>query len=129
MPPVATTTQTTVKLSQLPYPAVTVLLTDGRDPNNYAYSYVYWISWVDGGAGALTSAAPGNPTADPTVRHLGGANWAFADGHVKWFNPRKVKDAYNDAGSQYVCGTHQATGTTGTGANSPNGTDPTLCIN
>lgn len=31
----------------------------------------------------------GEPGAD--VRHLGGANYAFADGHVKWLRPEKVE--------------------------------------
>jgi prepilin-type N-terminal cleavage/methylation domain-containing protein/prepilin-type processing-associated H-X9-DG protein len=126
--PGATATFNTVKLSQLQYPATTVIVTDGRDPNNYAYSYVYWISWVTGNGQALCSTVPGS-AADPTIRHLEGSNWAFADGHVKWLKPGKVKDAWNDAGTQYICGVpSNVTAQTGTGASSPNGTDPTLCI-
>lgn len=48
---------------------------------------------------------------DPTVRHLEGANYSFADGHVKWLRSEKIQD-----------------GITGCpGDNSPNGSNFTFC--
>ena len=32
-------------------------------------------------------------TSKPTYRHLGGANYAFADGHIKWLKPTLVTTA------------------------------------
>ena len=41
-----------------------------------------WINAVNGGAATLGAA-----------KHLEGANYAFADGHVKWLRPTKISDA------------------------------------
>ncbi|PQV64096.1 hypothetical protein B1R32_107121 [Abditibacterium utsteinense] len=52
---------------------------------------------------------------NPTVgqaRHLEGANYAFADGHVKWLRPEKVLPS-----STTLCN----------GENSPNGSNATFC--
>jgi len=71
-------------------------------------------------------------------RHLEGANYAFADGHVKWLKADKVLPSDNSDGASarvaiqygkgrspaYLCG--GATG--GTGANSPTGSNATFCI-
>lgn len=46
---------------------------------------------------------------DPPYRHLEGANYAFADGHVKWLKPELVLAVINDPVRRL------------------NGTDPTFC--
>jgi len=51
------------------------------------------------------------------TRHFSGANYSFADGHIKWFKPDAVTDG--DAN----CGT-----ASGPGPNSPNGSNVTFCI-
>jgi prepilin-type processing-associated H-X9-DG protein len=51
---------------------------DGTDATNARYSL---------------SALPATWRTDsnsPAMRHLEGANYAFADGHVKWFKPEKI---------------------------------------
>jgi prepilin-type processing-associated H-X9-DG protein len=64
---------------------------DGTDATNARYSL---------------STLPAAWRADknsPAYRHLGGqgANYAFADGHVKWLQPKKVADA-EPTGSNYT---------------------------
>lgn len=86
-----------VSLADVPNPAETIMITEHKgvsDPDNGAYhdNYTRRVS-------ATTNNFTG-PNEDPsnlvTVRHLEGANYSFADGHVKWF-PRK--DApYNENG-------------------------------
>jgi prepilin-type N-terminal cleavage/methylation domain-containing protein/prepilin-type processing-associated H-X9-DG protein len=53
------------------------------------------------------------------ARHLEGANYAFADGHVKWLRPEKVGNGY--WGDTVRCGP--------TGTDRPTGSNATLCIN
>jgi prepilin-type processing-associated H-X9-DG protein/prepilin-type N-terminal cleavage/methylation domain-containing protein len=36
------------------------------------------------------SISPWSPNDDYATRHSGGANYAFADGHVKWLNPNSI---------------------------------------
>lgn len=70
-------------------PALTVLLGDG-DSGNSNNSYDGCLeSWADQTAGdsagaACTAAEPYITNLTPAGRHLDGANYAFADGHVKW---------------------------------------------
>ena len=44
---------------------------------------------------------PGNPKDVPDAIHLGGANYAFADGHVKFFRPNSISVQRNDPGPFY----------------------------
>jgi len=67
-----------VRASTLSAPASTFLLgegNDGADASNATYSKAElpqaWLA----------------DTRSPLFRHLGGANYAFADGHVKWLTP------------------------------------------
>jgi len=41
----------------------------------------------------------GSTAAEPPSRHLEGANYSFADGHVKWLKPGKVTNNATSAGS------------------------------
>lgn len=52
--------------------------------------------------------------------HLEGANYSFADGHVKWLRPEKIGSGYFGAAS--TCGP-------GDKSQSPTGSNATLCIN
>jgi prepilin-type processing-associated H-X9-DG protein len=131
--PVIGPTETTVKLSQIQYPATAVLNMETRPASNYPYSTWHWINWAPTtlNNGYMRGVDPGNPKSDPTVKHLMGSNWSFVDGHVKWYAPSKVKDAVSADGTKYACGIAAPLSTylSGpTGANSPNGIDPGLCI-
>jgi len=61
------------------FPAQTILLGDGRadSQTNYALSELP-LNWR-------------SDENSPVWRHLDGANYAFADGHVKWLKPQKIK--------------------------------------
>jgi prepilin-type N-terminal cleavage/methylation domain-containing protein/prepilin-type processing-associated H-X9-DG protein len=63
-----------------------------------------------GGADYWTQSPPGSGRA----RHLEGANYAFADGHVKWLRPEKVLSGRVDE-----CGESKP--------NSPTGSNATFC--
>ena len=41
-------------------------------------------------------------TDSATTRHLGGANYAFADGHIKWLLPEKISLTDNPNGTNYT---------------------------
>ena len=69
---------------------------------------------VSGSANLIATAPTGGGTA-PAI-HLEGANYSFADGHVKWLRPTAVLGGSNP------------TDCAG-GPNSPNGSNATFCIN
>lgn len=51
-----------------------------------------WNSWTALPTDAITN------TNSPSQRHLvseGGANYGFADGHVKWYRPDKISSTYD----------------------------------
>ena len=78
-------------LSQLSFPASTILVTEARSVSNEASN-----GDTDGEWGNTWPAGPQNPnrlnstdgndTTPPLTKHNGGANYAFSDGHVKWYN-------------------------------------------
>lgn len=62
-------------------PAATLLLGDGNDGHEQANGTYN------------KTALPARWLSDynsPSYRHLGGANYTFADGHVKWLRPEKI---------------------------------------
>jgi prepilin-type N-terminal cleavage/methylation domain-containing protein/prepilin-type processing-associated H-X9-DG protein len=81
-----------INLSQLDASSLTILLGDSR--NNDAGNNTGGKT-ENAGGGVAQSDDDWNPATDTTVkRHLEGANYAFADGHVKWYKPEKItKDA------------------------------------
>ncbi len=67
-----------LKRPQIPFGAQTILLGEGTD---------------NGATNSHLSELPLDWKSDensPAQRHLGGANYAFVDGHVKWFKPEKI---------------------------------------
>ncbi len=52
---------------------------DGSDNSNATYSKTSFGSWLD-------------DQSSPMYRHLGGANYLFVDGHIKWLKPQDVKN-------------------------------------
>jgi prepilin-type processing-associated H-X9-DG protein/prepilin-type N-terminal cleavage/methylation domain-containing protein len=71
------------------YPANTVLIGDG--PAGAPTSNL-----------SPTSTPPWSSTDDYTKRHSGGANYAFADGHVKWLNPGSINTTDAAAGDNFA---------------------------
>jgi prepilin-type processing-associated H-X9-DG protein len=69
-------------LAALESPAITILSGDGNDSTD-ANSARYNIK-------ALSQKWMKDKSS-PAYRHLDGANYLFADGHVKWFKPEKIK--------------------------------------
>ncbi len=64
----------------------------------------------------IGSAAVYQRTSTPSsgsARHLEGANYSFADGHVKWFRPEAVQSGNSGCNG---------------GTNSPNGSNATFCV-
>jgi len=129
------------KLASSVAPASTILLTEvvnvTADPsnpleNNSAGGHGNdggsgWIDqsgptayWAGGAFGSITcvgGANFGGYGPNPTGRHTGGANYAFADGHVKYLRPGSISPG-NAAGSsttdQTGCGNAAGTATLGT---------------
>ncbi len=71
------------------YPANTLLLGDG--PAGTPTSNL-----------SPTSAPPWSASDDYAKRHSGGANYAFADGHVKWLNPDSINTTDMASGENYA---------------------------
>lgn len=87
------------KLSDFTAPVMTILTGDQKSGPEFSYADAPGIL-----GGACTAADTYN-SADTNLyrqddaaseRHLGGANYAFVDGHVKWLNPGKVTCAAAD---------------------------------
>ncbi|RYX84465.1 DUF1559 domain-containing protein [bacterium] len=75
-------------LSQFEAPTETILLGDGQ--GHMADNWANGRATCAGG-GLAQSNGRWNPAAlDYPLRHLEGSNYAFADGHVKWFKPERI---------------------------------------
>lgn len=76
-------------------------------------------SVMNGEGRGVTGSANNYAQQNPAVgqaRHLEGANYAFVDGHVKWYRPERVLKGTPSS----VCGA--------SGTNTPNGSNATFCI-
>jgi general secretion pathway protein G len=70
--------------TELTRPAATLLTGDGNDGREVA----------DGTYNKTSLPAQWlNDYNSPAYRHLGGANYGFADGHVKWLRPDEISSA------------------------------------
>jgi prepilin-type processing-associated H-X9-DG protein/prepilin-type N-terminal cleavage/methylation domain-containing protein len=69
-------------LNKMKQPALTIMLGDGED------NAPTWNSWT-----RMTTAAMANPN-PPSQRHLGFANYAFADGHVKMMRASAISSTH-----------------------------------
>jgi len=86
-------------LAALTQPSLSVLVTDATSSTAGAYTIGNHGtgSGTDGTCGYYGAPNCGNGLAHITnngVRHLGGANMAFADGHVKWMKGRTGTDGW-----------------------------------
>lgn len=76
------------------------IVTFGESSSNYEFAYANCVSTctrpsMEGNyyfPGAFESTLTAKTTA-VTTRHLGGANYIFADDHVKFYTPEKITDA------------------------------------
>jgi len=89
----------------------TVVLGDG---NNGGWAYARNASEERPGDSYSGGVITANSGAEPHLRHLDGANYAFADGHVKWMKPQAVSsggvfDTGNEPVSPANMGAFQAT--------------------
>jgi prepilin-type processing-associated H-X9-DG protein len=87
-------------LSAFEATAVTIILGESASQGADSFS--------NGGASCATTMgstdlaiahARFDPTFASVVRHLEGANYAFADGHVKWYQPEKITRDATSAGN------------------------------
>ena len=75
-------------------PAQTVLITDWESTHS-ELSFMYNVLW----SGTITAD---NGQTDKFHRHLGGNNFLFSDGHVKWLKPDAVR--LRAGTTAYTCG-------------------------
>ena len=61
--------------------SLTILLGDGNDGTDAANARYNLSTLPDAWIKDKSS---------PLYRHIGGSNYAFADGHVKWMKPKKI---------------------------------------
>ena len=77
-------------MTELDGPTLTILLGDGNASK--ADAHATGGAWLAGTN--IIADAQWQPTSSTTriemIRHLEGANYAFADGHVKWLKPEKI---------------------------------------
>ena len=68
--------------------SLVVLSGDGEDESPT------WNSWAGLPADAMTNSSPAQRHPDWGNKTFGGANYSFADGHVKWYTPDKISSTY-----------------------------------
>jgi len=80
----------------LNYPTQTVLLVDWKSAQSGSSAMANYL-W----SGSITAD---NGQSDEFHRHLGGDNFLFSDGHVKWLKPDAVRSRAGT--TAYTCGTN-----------------------
>ena len=84
------------KLSEFSAPACTLTIFDGISykvaPYGGADFYEDTTTWGNESLNGVGSLVPSTAAyAAAARRHLGGANYSFADGHAKWYVPEQIK--------------------------------------
>ncbi len=89
-----TTAPVATKMAELHHPATTVMLGDSAHMFGGKGAMIWSNLCCDGGwtTAPLDGIGVGGKPIDDTVasRHNGGENFAFADGHAKWVQPRSA---------------------------------------
>jgi prepilin-type N-terminal cleavage/methylation domain-containing protein/prepilin-type processing-associated H-X9-DG protein len=87
---------TTEKVAVLDNPSVTITNGEGSYYHSRSWSsgmcrgYDYNTSSAYKTSGPAQADAQWSPTGGEALRHFDGANYAFADGHVKWYQPKDI---------------------------------------
>jgi prepilin-type processing-associated H-X9-DG protein len=83
-------------IDAIPQPGISILTADGDD---HLKNVGHARAWNSEGVKAIFQTVPHSTTStlligaaigDAAVRHAGGANYGFTDGHVKWMKPEAV---------------------------------------
>ncbi len=81
------------KLAVLSYPAQTILLTENGDQGSEGAcrgdNGTEW-GWAGDQKAALVQQGATGKKPGPLARHKGGANYAFTDGHAKWYGAKSL---------------------------------------
>ena len=89
-PPGDSTTPTPIRMAQVERPSETISLAenaDGATSNREPDCQYHW-----GTTGSQVSSGFNLWARVGLMRHVEGANYVFADGHVKWMNPNTAKN-------------------------------------
>ena len=92
-----------VKDSEISAPSVVVMSGDNASSasSNSAGCFSSVVADCPSAIPSIGVAYP--PSAAARIRHLEGANYAFADGHVKWLKPEKLTFGKPSAGNPTYC--------------------------
>jgi prepilin-type processing-associated H-X9-DG protein len=95
----------------------------GNDNGNvlYATGYMGGRTYVSGACAFGSVPLATGCYAAPTGRHLDGANYCMADGHVKWYLGSRVSNGNNATNSTDPQGTVNDTNSTAAGSADPSG--------
>ena len=105
----------TANQADLQFPAVTIMVGEGgagsscctiqHETGGWGWNDGHHLGTNGDGAGSNANGPTGGNNRDrtndnngppPLTRHLEGANYAFADGHVKWLPPEKTYSVFNN---------------------------------
>ena len=94
-----------VKDSELSASAVIVMFGDNISRPSYNYAGCFSSTLADCPTAIPQVGTVYPPDSAARVRHLEGANYGFADGHVKWLKPEKLKFSKPSVGEPTYCAT------------------------
>jgi prepilin-type N-terminal cleavage/methylation domain-containing protein/prepilin-type processing-associated H-X9-DG protein len=92
-----------IKDSAVSAPAVVVMFGDNKSSSSSNSASCFSSTLADCPKATPLTGTVTPPDADARVRHLEGANYAFADGHVKWLKPEKLTFDKPSAGNPTYC--------------------------
>jgi len=99
----------TVGLDSFDKPSELCLLGETRNPYSNYEDYGYGADYFPGFAVALFDDPGYGAKYLNSVRHLEGSNYAFMDGHVKWFSKAKVLSPPSQRGIKFREGCYAGT--------------------